>query len=200
METAQNTHFADKIVEALKKATIEIEELQVKAALGKAEAEDKYEDIKKKLNLFIHDSKFKVKTGKEKVDHLHTKFDELKVQLALGKAESLEKFKEQKKQLLQKLHEIEVEIKTNETFKRIYALALIEMEKFKISLEILEQKFSQSKTNTKTSFEKGKQEFEKFVDDFKSKYTKKEETKWEHFQSEISEAFTHLKQAFVSKV
>ncbi|MFT5847276.1 MAG: hypothetical protein ACJARX_002018 [Psychroserpens sp.] len=199
METAQNTHFIDKIVEALKKTTIEIEEFQVKAALGKAEAQDKYEELKKKLNLFIHDSKFKAKTGKEKADNLHTKFDELRVQLALGKAQSLETFKEQKKQLLLKLHEIEVEIKTNETFKRMYAIVLIEIEQFKISLEILEEKLNQGKTDTKASFEKGKQEFKKFVDDFKSNYTKKEETKLEHFQSEISEAFTHLKQAFVSK-
>jgi len=199
METIQNTHFIDKVVEALKKATIEIEEFQVKAALGKAEVEDKYEELKKKFNLFIHDSKLKIKTGEEKVDDIHAKFDELRVQLALGKSETLEKFKEHKKQLLQTLHELEVKIESNETFKRMYAFVLIEIEQFKISLEILEQKLNQGKADTKASFEKGKEEFKKFVDDFKLKHSKNEETKWEHFQSEISEAFTHLKQAFVSK-
>jgi hypothetical protein len=199
METAQNTHFIDKVVEALKKATVELEEFQVKAALGKAEAQDKYEDLKKKFNLFLHDSKTKVNTGKEKVETIHAKFDELKVQLALGKAETTEKFKAQKKQILQTLHELEVEIKTNDTLKRMYAIALIEIEQFKISLEILEEKLEHGKEGTKASFEKGKQKFQKFVDELKAKYTKKEETKWEHFQSEISEAFSHFKKAFVNK-
>ncbi|WP_299124239.1 hypothetical protein [uncultured Winogradskyella sp.] len=199
METAQNTHFIDKIVDALKKAAVELEEFQVKAALGKAEAQDKYEELKKKFNLFIHESKTKVNTGKERVDDIHSKFDELRVQLALGKAETLEKFEAQKKQLLLTLHELEVKIKTNEKFKRMYAMVLIEIEKFKVSLDILEEKFKQGKTDVKVSFEKGKEEFKRFVDDFKEKYSKKEETKWEHFQNEISEAFTHFKRAFVTK-
>lgn len=199
METAQNTHFIDKVVEALKKTSIELEEFQVTAALGKAEAQDKYEEIKKKFNLFIHDNKTKIKSGKEKVDAIHTKFDELRVQLSLGKAETLEKFNAQKKQLLKTMHELEVEIKTNETFKRTYALVLIEIEQFRISLEILEEKFNEGKTDTKSSFEKGKQEFKEFINELKSKYSKKEKTKLEHFQSEISEAFTHFKQAFVHK-
>lgn len=199
METAQNTHFIDKVVETLKKATVELEEFQVKATLGKAEAQDKYEDLKKKFNLFLHDSKTKVNTGKEKVETIHAKFDELKVQMALGKAETTEKFKAQKKQILQTLHELEVEIKTNETLKRMYAVALIEIEQFKFSLLILEEKLEDGKEDTKASFEKGKQKFQEFVDELKTKYTKKEETKWEHFQSEISEAFSHFKKAFENK-
>ena len=199
METAQNTHFIDKVVEALKKTTIELEEFQVKAALGKAEAKDKYEELKKKFNLFLHDSKTKVNTGKEKVENIHTKFDELRVQLALGKAETAESFKLQKKQILQTLHELEVEIKTNESLKRMYAIALIEIEQFKISLEILEEKLEHGKADTKASFEKGKKKFQKFTDELKTKYTKKEETKWDNFQSEISEAFSHFKKAFINE-
>ncbi|NNC50556.1 MAG: hypothetical protein HKO01_08495 [Flaviramulus sp.] len=199
MKTTQNTHFIDKVVDALKKTSIELEEIQVKAALGKAEAQDKYEELKKKFNLYIHDNELRVKKGKEKADEIHAKFDELRVQLALGKAETTEKFNEQKKQLLQSLHDLEVKIKTNEKFKRMYAIALIEIEQFKIGLEILEEKLNLGNSDTKVSFEKGKKQFKQFVDDFKSKYTKKEETKWEHFQGEISEAFTHLKQAFVKK-
>jgi hypothetical protein len=199
METTQNTHFIDKVVEALNKTAIELEEFQVKAALGKTEALEKYEELKKKFNIFINDNKTKIKTGKEKVDHIHAKFDELRVQLVLGKAETAEKFNEQKKQLLLTMHHLEVEIKTNETLKRMYAFILIEIEKFRISLEILEEKFNKGKSDTKISFEKGKQEFKNFIDGLKSKYSKKEETKWDHFQNEISDALTHLKQAFVNK-
>jgi len=43
------------------------------------------------------------------------------------------------------LHDIEVKIKTNETLNRMYGLTLIEIEQFKIQLEILEQKFNKEK-------------------------------------------------------
>ena len=62
----ENSHFIDKIVEALRRAAIEMEELQVQATIGKAEAEDKYEEVKKKFNSFVHESKFRLKIGQEK--------------------------------------------------------------------------------------------------------------------------------------
>jgi len=193
----KDIHFVDKVIDALRKSATELEEFQVQAALGKAEAQDKYEEVKKQFNQFIHDSEFKIKDVKVKIEELHTKFDELRVQLALGKAETKEVFNKQKKQLLSIIHDIEVKIKTNETLNRMYALTLIEIEQFKIQLEILEQKFSKDKKGSKDAFEKGKNEFVSFIDKFKGKYAKKkEESRLEHFQNEISEAFDHLKSAF----
>ncbi len=200
MKTMEETRFIDNVVETLRKAAIEIEELQVQATLGKAEAQDKYEEIKKKFNHVLHETKAKVIAGKEKVSDIDTKFDELRVQLELGKAESVDSFKAQKKQLLSKLHEIEVNIKTNKHLNSLYAFVLLEIEKFKVSLEVLEPKFEKGKDGAKASFEKGKLEFNEFIDRIKAKYDKKEETKWEHFQDEISEAFLHFKKAFTKEV
>ena len=153
--------------------------------------------MKKKFNLFIHDSEHKIEGIKEKIDELHTKFDELRVQLALGKAETKEAFKKQKKILLKTIHDIEVKIKTNEILKRMYAFTLIEIEQFKIQLEILEQRFESDKAKAKSTFEKGKDDFSAFINRIKDKYSgKKEVTQFEHFQHEISEAFDHFKNAF----
>ncbi|RXP63575.1 hypothetical protein EC396_01865 [Lutibacter sp. HS1-25] len=197
MKTKHDLPFIDKVIEALRKTAVNLEEFQVKVALGKADAKDKYEDVKKEFNLFIHDSEFKINQVKENIEELKAKFDELRVQLALGKAETIEVYKNQKKQLLLTLHEIEVKIKTNETLCRMYALTLIEIEQFKIQLEILEKKYKTDKKETKESFEKGNSEFNSFIEKLKKKYSKKkEETKLEHFQNEISEAFTHFKKAF----
>jgi len=197
MEATENKKILDKVVDALRKAAIEIEEVQVQAALGKAEAMDKFEDVKQKFNTFVHDSKMKYDEGREKVDEVHAKIDELRVQLNLGKAETTEMFKEQKEKLLTALHELEVKIKTNETLNRIYSYVLIEIDMFKVQLEILENEYDERKESVKSSFEKGKNEFNQFIEDFKSKYSKKEEsTQFEHFQSEVSEAFSHLKNAF----
>jgi hypothetical protein len=196
MKTMEETRFIDNVVETLRKTAIEIEELQVQATLGKAEAVEKYKEVKKKFNTVLHEAKAKIETGKEKVDDIDTKFDELRVQLELGKADSIDSFREEKRKLLSKLHEIEVKIKTNKQLNRLYAFVLLEIEKFKLNLSILEQKFEQGKEGTKTSFEKGKLEFNQFIETIKSKHGKEETTKWEHFQSEVSEAFTHFKKAF----
>jgi hypothetical protein len=198
MKNNEDIQFVEKVVGALRKTATEIEEFRVQAALGKAEAQDKFEEVKKKFNLFVHDSEFKIKGVKEKINELNTKFDELRVQLALGKAETKEIFKKQKQQLLLILHDIEVKIKTNETLNKMYSLTLIEIEQFKIKLEILEQKFNKDSVEVKDTFEKGKQDFNSFIDKLKNKYGKedKKETQFEHFQNEISEAFDHFKKAF----
>ena len=196
MKTAEKTKFMDSVVAALRKAAIEMEELQLQTALGKAEARDGYEKAKKKFNLFLHESEAKIKKGKEKASDIHTKMDELRIQLNLGKAETIDSFRAQKKNLLLALHELKVKIKTNEKFKRIYAYLLIEIEAFSILLEILEDKFDSGSKSAKDAFEKGKKQFDLFIDDLKAKYGKKEPSKWEHFSGELSEAFTHFKQAF----
>ena len=195
MKTVEKRKFMDSVVEALRKAAIEMEELQLQTALGKAEARDSYEKAKKKFNLFLHESDAKIKKGKKKASDIHTKVDELRLQLNLGKVETIEAFRIQKKKLLLTLHELKVKIKTNEKFKRVYAYLLIEIEAFSILLEILEDKFESGSKSAKGAFEKGKKQFDEFIDDLKAKYGKKKPSKWEHFSGELSEAFTHLKQA-----
>jgi hypothetical protein len=197
MKNIHENQFIDKVIIALRKTAINLEEFHVKTALGKAEAKDKYEEVKKEFNLYIHDSEYKIQKVKENIDDLKAKFDELRVKLALGKAETIQVFKKQKKQLLLTLHEIEVKIKSNDTLKRIYAITLIEIEQFKIQLEILEEKYKSDKKEATSSFKKGKEEFNSFIDKITAKYSKKkEETKLEHFQNEIAEAFNHFKNAF----
>lgn len=197
MKTAENTKIIDKAVDFLRKAAVELEEFQVQASLGKAELEDTYEDTKKKFNQFIHDSKFKMKQGKDKYDDMRTLFDELIVQLNLGKAETVDAFKEQKHKILAKLHDIEVKVKTNESLNNFYKQLLLDIEMFKVKLEILESNLEKGKDNFKVNYEKGKQEFLEFVEKFKNKYEKKEEeTPWENFQGEMTEALRHFKQAF----
>ena len=71
MKNSKDIEFVDKIIGALRKSAIELEEFQVKATLGKAEVQDKYEEVKKKFNLFIHDSEFKIEGIKEKIEELN---------------------------------------------------------------------------------------------------------------------------------
>ena len=197
MKTTDKGHFFDDLAVRLRKAAVELEEFQGKADKGRVEVMERYEDAKKKFKTIVEDAKTSIEAGQKKYEEINTKLDELRVQLALGKAETKEAFLAQKKKILKALNELEMKIKTNEVLTRMYAFMLVEIEKFKVQLEILEPKFEKGKEYAKTSFEKGKKEFEEFIDKLNIKMGRKdEETQWEHFQSEISEAFSHFKNAF----
>lgn len=103
-------HFGESFADFLKTATKKIEELQVQAALGKAELSDYFEDLKKESRNEYHNlkSKFNSKLEQtiEKKDEIQRKLEHLELQLALGKAESKELLEEQKIKLKQAFKDV----------------------------------------------------------------------------------------------
>jgi uncharacterized protein YicC (UPF0701 family) len=191
--------FMDNVISGLRNAATELEEFRLQLSLGKAEASDKYEEAKNKLNEIVRDIKSKVQEGKHKADGLKAKLEELQVQLALGKAETKEIFEEQKKRILRSFHEIEYEFKKSDAATKLYSELNAEFEKFKIKLEILQLRYTLGKVEAKEEFEAKKADFLHTVDDLKNRYAKNEpdiKDNWEHFGKEINEAYAHLKKAF----
>ena len=197
METKTVT---DKVISGFKKAAIELEKFQLQFALGKAEAKDKYEEVKRQFNQTVHNAKLKAVKAKEKADDLHGLFDELMVQLALGKAETKDAFIKQQKKINAKIHDIQLYIKSHPALMKIYDKLLEEFEKLKIQLEILAINFKLARLTTKDSLAQRRKEMDaiiKGLQDSLKKYKKPiEKTKWEHFETEMGEAYTHLKAAF----
>ncbi len=103
-------HIGDKIIGFFKNAGTKLEELQVQTALGKAELNDKFEEIKKetkeKFQNLKEDLHKEVEKDKEKWKHAKAKLEHLEVQLALGKAETQEELQEQKKKLHGAIHSL----------------------------------------------------------------------------------------------
>ncbi len=103
-------HFSDNIISFLKGAAVKLEEMQVQAALGKAELADKLEEIKKetkdKINHIKWDVNTEVEANTKKLEKVKTKIEHLRLQLALGKAETIEALAEQKKELKATFKEI----------------------------------------------------------------------------------------------
>lgn len=197
METTTNS-FTDKVISGLKNSVAELEDFRLQLALGKAEASEKYEEIKKKLNEIIHEVKLKINEGKVDVNELKTKLEQLQIQLALGKADTKDAFDAQKKKILKSVHDIETLIKENSVTAKLYSKLSIEMEKFKIKLEILQLRFSLEKLDVKDEFEAKKADFLKKVEEIKKNVLTRDTSKsWEHFSSEINEAYIHLKKAFI---
>ena len=108
-------HFGDNIISFLKQATVKLEELQVQSALGKAELEEKFEDIKKESRKQYQHLKSEVNAtiqrDSAKWDKVKAKFEHLELQLALGKAETKEMLDEQKKNLSKAFREVKELIK-----------------------------------------------------------------------------------------
>lgn len=185
METKEVT---DKIIDGLKKAALEIEEFQLQFALGKAEAKDKYEIIKKDLNHFIHETSLKVDNNLDKASEYKTKFEELQLQLSLGKADTIDTFKTQKSKIIKVIEEIEYLIKHNKVNQEYVPALKIELEKFKVKLDVLYVSYG---------IESKKKAFGDTIDELKAKYIKKEDkNNWEHFSNEIENSFKHFKDAF----
>ena len=76
METLEKTSISDKIISGLKKAAVELEELRLQSALGKAQARDAYEEAKKKFNKYVHEAKLRVDNlkGAAKENHARPTF------------------------------------------------------------------------------------------------------------------------------
>ena len=110
-------HFGDNIVSFFKQTAVKLEELQVQSALGKAELEDKFEEIKKESREQYQHLKSEVTATIQKDsarwDKVKTKFEHLEVQLALGKAETKDMLFEQKKNLSKAFQEVRDLIKND---------------------------------------------------------------------------------------
>src|SRR5687767_9101842 len=133
METPGNKTVTDTIIEGLKRAVVEIEELRVQVSLGKAEAKDLYENVKRSFNAKLHEAKMRLKSLKTNADVLPlvNAFEHLQVQLALGIAESKDTFEVQRKKIEQALGKLEATIEGHKTHDETYAGLHLEIEKFK---------------------------------------------------------------------
>ena len=178
--------ITENIIDGLKKAVVELEEFQLQFALGKAEASEKFEEVKSLFNKTVHELSLKLDKGIDKADEIKANLEALHVQLTLGKAETVEAFLEQKAKIIKAIQEIENAIKTSKISTEYVPKIKEEIEKFKIKLDILYAQYE---------IEDKKKSFLKAVDDLKDKFTK-EDSSWDHFTSEMETAFTHFKKAF----
>ena len=201
METSNKT-FTDKLIDGLKNAATELEELQVQIALGKAEARDIFEDLKKKFNNRLNELKFEYTriSNNENTSLLIKGLEKLQVQLALGMAETKELFEDQLEKIKKELSALELEMKNNSSLHLHAAEMQLEIEKFKAKLELISLHFKLRKVITEYNFQQKKTEFHHKMDEHKIKIREKEsqaKNKWSFFKKEIDEAYSHLKNVFV---
>ena len=129
----ESKNAREKLFDNLKSVQADVEGLLLQFSLGKAEAKDKFEEVKSELKESIRRFKEKYSID-EKSKDLRSKLEELELQLALGKAEAGEIYEEQKKKILKAIRELEDEIKNHAKYKEYSESLKNETEKIQIKL------------------------------------------------------------------
>jgi hypothetical protein len=196
-----NTPLADAIISGIRNAATELELLRVQISLGKLEAKELFEDVKTEFKERIQKSKDRFNHFKkeEHVLKLINALEFLLVQLALGKAETAELFNEQAKKIKASINETERQIESNPQLKEFYAETHLELEKFRMKLELLELHYKLNKLKVELNFEEKRTEFMARLDKLKSILEEKEtgaKRKFYHFKEEVAQAVDHIKKAF----
>lgn len=198
--TMKTESFTEQLITLLKNAQTELEEFQVQLALGKAEASDKYEEIKGRFRQRLQDGRLKAIALKDKTRKIQNVFEELEVQLALGKAETREAFLDQKKRILKALSDLENILKNENIADDVYAELIHEGEKLKIKLEMLQLHFHLGKADLADLLAEKKAAFNRYLHELKTKLSEEKNTIVSasgHVKTELESAYSHLKKAFV---
>lgn len=194
----EKTHYGEFIAERLRKSATELEKFDLQVNLGKMEALEAYERMRKKYAAFLHETKHDIEKQRDQLLHFLNKIEDLRVQIDLGKAETYEVFIAKKKQINLAIHELEVAIKTNPEFIKRSTQLLEMVEQLKIKLDILSQRSQPARERLKSFYAQRKIAVEKLVQSVRQAKPQPKQSKWVHFQQEMSQAYNHLKKAFVS--
>lgn len=201
MKTSDNSSLSGRISEALKSALAELEELQVQMALGKLEAKDYFESVKKSVREEINLATQRLNQLKQQPGVLEVlnAFEHLQVQLSLGLAETEDAFTEQKKRILEELHKLEAALDRDSSLKEEFSQAKLAAEKLKLKLELLTLKYRLKKVEAEFHLGKYKDQLRERFENIRHNLEQKEkqaEDRWEHFRTEIGNAFGHIRKAF----
>lgn len=203
METMKSTlskPILVKIADALLKTQEEVDDLVVQFSLGKAEAVDKFEEIKETAKSRFQDlrNSLILSIGEERVHALRTHLDDLEVQFTLGKSETLDFYEEQRQKIMRTLRNMEAELKTNKEYSSAKNFYVAEIERLKLKLDVLKKQF-QTKSLVvghlfKEKMQDARHETEALMAKAEDRWDDAKE-KYEDFSDEIRESSKHLKKA-----
>lgn len=188
------------------KLSEELEELREQVEANTEEqAAEKLETHKSSFTSFIDSSKDMldgVLSGDASLKARQS-LDELRVQLALGKAESKEALDDQKHKLDQALHEVESRYSSlkdgaDDDFHKWTAEFGEWKEKLQTRMDITRLQYSLGKAEAKEEMEKKRQDLSHRLNSMKTTLDKiegKGEDKVEEFTKELSESYSHFKNA-----
>ena len=197
METTINLHFIDYVADSMRKTAVELEKFEVAANLGKKEAMKVFEQVTVSYSNLVHDINNRIDYGVDRFNTMKAKVEALRLQLYLGKAETFEKYKEHRKKILEAIHEVRSEIIVNPNFIRGYAVMLDVLERLQVKLEVLNDYMESGSEKARRNMKERMETVEHIITDLRKKFNTIKEDHFDIFQKEMTEAYGHLKNAFI---
>ena len=200
IETKIKTPLLEKMAEGLLQAQQEIDELALQLSLGKSEAKEKLEEVKKEFIKGINTLKKSVQSALDQPIPLalKMKFEALELQLQVGKVQSKESFDSQIKLLIAATIALEEEIRSLLHKMEVKGYFGHEIEKFLLKLEILRLKFGIKKFEIKEGFRSEMATIRKSIESFRKNAKKLKALPAEAYddiKTEISSNYKSLKNA-----
>lgn len=197
MATNSNTGIVDLIINGLRDAATELEELRVQLALGKSEAKDLFEEVKIKLREKAHQGKLKLKKLKDSASVLPVinALEHLQVQLALGLAESEDVFEQQRRQIEKSLAELERKLKQGVPAEQLAQIQL-DIEHFRAKVELIALGYKLKKLRFEYDLRERKAELDKKLEGIRAELGHKEEQirdKWQTARKQIRQKVADLR-------
>lgn len=196
---AATKQAGDALIDALKKATNGLEQFQVKLALGKAEAKDKFEELKTDFKKVVQKAKTNIARVHPYIDEFKADVEHLQVQLALGKAETKDAFDAQKKKIVAAINRFEKRLQELPRLTAADEAIRHELELFRMKLEVLQLHYHLGMMEAKDEFEKRKKEFSDRIAKLKAERAaakKVAAADIEARKKELKRAYAHVKKAF----
>ncbi|HEX5169257.1 MAG TPA: hypothetical protein VFW11_08785 [Cyclobacteriaceae bacterium] len=188
--------IADKLLEAQQ----EIDELAVQLALGKAEAMDKFIDVKNDFRESVRELKNFFATVQLDVEDsaISAKIDELERSLNESQVRTRAAFDIQKENLLKIISSLERALKKKNILAEELQRFNLEVQKFKLKLEILRLKLTLKKLEVRNDFRVRMEHARNHINELRTSINEKVEAgkdRYEDFRDEIRLTYTHLKKA-----
>ena len=200
IETKIKTPLLEKMAEGLLLAQQEIDELALQLSLGKSEAKEKLEEVKKEFVRGINTLKKSLQSALDQPIPLalKMKFEAVELQLQVGKVQSKESFDSQIKTLIAATIALEEEIKSLLHKMEVKGYFGHEIEKFLLKLEILRLKFGIKKFEIKEGFRSEMDIVRKSIESFRKKAKKLKAlpaAAYDDIKTEISSNYKSLRNA-----
>lgn len=202
METANQPKQAGMFFERINKFQQEIEEFALQFTLGKAEAADMFQEIRKEFNTKLNEWRNAIhETKDDSAENIKQLFDEMQIQLALGKSEVKEAYLEQRKKIDHLISVLESEIQNQPQLKYLLPEIKLEVIKLKLKLQIIGIDFKLRKNDLSRSIHEELNKLRTNVSYFlknESDGSHRVKERVDHFNAEIEKAYDHIKKAFKS--
>jgi len=199
-ETKIKTPLLEKMAEGLLQAQQEIDELALQLSLGKSEAKEKLEEVKKEFIKGINTLKKSLQSALDQPIPLalKMKFEAVELQLQVGKVQSKESFDSQIKLLIVATIALEEEIRSLLHKMEVKGYFGHEIEKFLLKLEILRLKFGIKKFEIKENFRSEMATIRKSIESFRENAKKLKAlpaAAYDDIKTEISSNYKSLRNA-----